>query len=471
MGRKTNMNQAEYYRDPDVRERIAEYCGGSAMEPELCTAEYLVGYGQAVDQPGGYVSTPKEGFTWILDNGLDIFRSIWDKNHTLGILDVEYVNMDFPGHIYLHQRDTFRRLESIYEVILGVFDRFEIGPMVNVTGQGYHFAFQIQSATRADLRLEKLGRIIDSVKAKYESSGSKRHRPVSLRHGLSFDGMGRVMEYLAHAIIGESAGKVSLPLTTTDVAVGNGEKGREAISLDLSCFGDPLFMRDLRCAFSTHQKHKMDVWKVGKTISEDTPIQVAIPRKDIDLDRVFSLRRNFAAAAAFARDVHCFIPDYSVNFNKVIDEYLESRLCEFHRWFDSVEQDHWTEWNRTYRAMDLNIVPPCVRQPLIRPNDNLLKPTNLQTLTRCLLARGWHPKHIAGLVRAKWEGHHEWGDLWSQFDAGSRSSFYVRMFSGLIADGTDRLVDQNCISHQEKGFCIQPNCGYNLADYRWDGKF
>jgi len=45
------------------------------------------------------------------------------------------------------------------------------------------------------------------------------------------------------------------------------------------------------------------------------------------------------------------------------------------------------------------------------------------------------------------------------------------MFSGLIADGTDRLVDQNCISHQEKGFCIQPNCGYNLADYRWDGKF
>jgi len=36
----------EYYQDPEVRERIAEYCGGTAREPELCTAEYIVGYGK-----------------------------------------------------------------------------------------------------------------------------------------------------------------------------------------------------------------------------------------------------------------------------------------------------------------------------------------------------------------------------------------------------------------------------------------
>ncbi len=465
------QNQIEYYRDPEVRERIAEYCGGSALEPELCTAEYLVGYGKALEHPDRYISTPKEGFNWILDEGLDIFRSIWDKNHTLSVLDVEYFNLDFPGQVYLHQHQTFSRLETVYEVILSVFESYGLQPTVNVTGQGYHFSFQIQSGTRADLRLEKLGKLMDSVVKRYKSSSSKRPKPVSLRHGLSFEGMGRVMEYLAHRIIWEAAGKVELPIVITDVAIGKGKIGREAISIDLSCFGDPIHMRDLRCPFSTHQKHKVDVWKVGKIISDQTPVQVAIPRKNITLERVLHLRRNFADAARFAREVHCFMPDYSVNFNSALEDYINSKLRRFHDWFDSVEQNHRTEWERTYLAMDLKSVPPCVRQPLIQPNDNLLKPTNLQTLTRCLLARGWHPKHIAGLVRAKWESPHGWGDLWSQFDAGSRSAFYTRVFSGLIADGTDKLLDHNCISHQEKGYCIQPNCGYNLADYRWDGRF
>lgn len=467
------LTPVDYYRDTDVRERIAEYCGGSAQEPELCSAEYLVGYGEALlgaPAAGPYISTPRNGFSAILGKGLDIFRSLWDKIHTLSVLDVVYYNLDYPGEAYVNQAGVFKKLEPVYRSARDVYARYGIQPTAMLTGQGYHFSFQIQSGTKTDLMLESIGKLIDSLEGKYRVALDKRHRKVSIRHGRSFDGMGRVMEFLAHEII-RGAG-ADLPVMMTDIAVGRGRGGREAISLDLSAFGDPIYMRDLRCAFSTHQKHKLQRHKIGDGIAESTPVQVAIPRGKLSLDDCLKLRRHFRNTAEYAKSVYCFLPDFTVNFKKVIEDYQQSSLCRFHQWFNSREQDPWTEWDKTYRAFDIRVLPPCVQHCLRAPNDNLLKPTNLQTLTRCLLALGWHPQHIAGLVRSKWEGNYGWGpNRWDNFDAGSRSSFYVRIFAGMIAAGLDKMVDHNCISHLEKGYCWQPNCGYSLAMYHWDGKF
>ncbi|MCX6358094.1 MAG: hypothetical protein NT045_09545, partial [Candidatus Aureabacteria bacterium] len=374
------------------------------------------------------------------------------------------------GEVYLNQSGVFKKLEPVYKAIKEIYARYGIQPMVLMTGQGYHFSFQIQSGTKTDLTLESLGKTIDSLEGKYRVTVNKRHRKVSLRHGRSFDGMGRVMEFLAHEIIRAAA--TPLPMMMTDVAVGRTRGGREAVSLDLSCFGDPIYMRDLRCAFSTHQKHKVQRYKVGDGIAEGTPVQVAIPRGKLSLDECLGLRRHFRHTADYARSTYCFIPDFTVNLKKVIEDYQKSKLCRFHQWFDSEQQDPWTEWDRTYRSFDIRVLPPCIQHSLRVPNDNLLKPTNLQTLTRCLLALGWHPQHIAGLVRSKWEGNYGWGpNQWEHFDAGSRSAFYVRIFSGLIASGVDKMVDHNCVSHLEKGFCWQPNCGYSLGMYHWNGKF
>jgi hypothetical protein len=468
------LTAAEFYRDPEVQERIAEYCGGTAREPGLCTAEYIVGYGeslQGIPAPEPYVSTPPKGFYSILEKGLDIFRSIWDKSHILGVLDVEYLNLDYPGEVYYDQVETFRKIEPVYESILGVFRSYGIEPLTIMTGQGYHFSFQVQSGTRAALMLEDVGSLTDSIREKYRGKLSKRHRPVSARYGRAFDGMGRVMEHIAHRIIRETAERADLPLLITDVAIGSRKHGREGISLDLSCFGDPVYMRDCRCAFSTHQKHKVQRWKVGDAIADGTPVQIAIPRKKLSLDETISLRRHFRHAAEYARTVHCLIPDFSVNFKKVINDYLGSDLYRFHQWFDSEKPHPRGEWGETYDRMNYRDVPPCVRQPLETPNDGLLKPTNIQTLTRCLLALGWHPRHIAGLITSRWVEGPNWPpDQWKHFDAESRATFYVRTFAGMMAAGLDDLRDHNCVSHQEKGYCVQPFCGYNLADYRWKGR-
>jgi len=467
------LTAQEFYRVPAVRERIAEYCGGSAREPQLCSAEYLVGYGEALlgtPAPEPYVSVPTDKLGMLLDRGLDIFRSIWDNHHLLGVLDVEYFNLDHPGQVYFDQVDTFQRLEPIYRAILEVFVSFGIKPLTLMTGQGYHFSFQVQAGTEAVLLLEDIGKLGPSLEKKYRETGSKRRRPVSLRYGRAFDGMGRVMEFITHLAMRRAAEFTNLPLVITDVAIGKGPREREAVSFDLSCFGDPVFMRDIRCAFSTHQKHKVQRWKVGDEIADGTPVQIAIPRKHLNLEDTISLRRHFRRAAEYAAGINCFIPNYSSDLKRVIGAYLSSPLADFHRWFDGQPPLPPEKWEENYGQMNYAELPPCLRIPLEQPNDALLKPTNLQSLTRALLARGWHPQHIAGLVNFRWVRGPGWpSNQWKHFDAQSRSSFYVRTFAGLIATGLDEQVDHNCISHQEKGYCPQPFCGHNLGDSRWDG--
>jgi hypothetical protein len=70
-----------------------------------------------------------------------------------------------------------------------------------------------------------------------------------------------------------------------------------------------------------------------------------------------------------------------------------------------------------------------------------------------MLALGWHPRHIAGLIRSKYERDFGWGKYWYIYNAGCRADFYVRIFSGLFSTGRDDAVDFNCVSTREKGIC------------------
>ena len=50
-----------------------------------------------------------------------------------------------------------------------------------------------------------------------------------------------------------------------------------------------------------------------------------------------------------------------------------------------------------------------------------------------MLALGWHPRHIAGLIASKYA--RPFG--WTQFQGGdpaTRADFYTRVFAGLVRD-------------------------------------
>ncbi len=463
------LNQVDYYRNQHVRARMVEYCGGHSEDVQTFTAEYLVGYGEYLTWKGNddaVISSPNEGFDWILRKGLDVFRSLWDKRSLVVVMDIEYFNLDFGGEIYLEPLAIFRRLEPVYSKVMEVLAGYGIRPLVLVTGQGYHFVWRIRRDTETYDELTRIGHLNEALETKYGISSGRRHRYVSYEYGKAYDGLGRVMEYLTHKIMHECRLVTNLPLVITDVAVGPGEHGREAVSLDLSAFGDPVYMRDIRCAFSTHQKHKVQVYKVGEKIARSIPVQITIPRTILNLTQIMHLRRHFRDAADYAAGLSCTMPVYSKEFMGIVKEYTNSALAKFHRHFDSRHFASPQERRTLLGKLDLQALPPCVRYALEVPNPHLLKPTNLQMLTRVMLKWGWHPRDIAGIVWSKYnETQHNWSEDWERYDEATRATFYIRMFAGLIATGLDKKADLNCVSHQEKGFCLKPWCGFNLGNY------
>ena len=171
-------------------------------------------------------------------------------------------------------------------------------------------------------------------------------------------------------------------------------------------------------------------------------------------------------ASELADNTSAKIPDQTDGTRNLIDTYAVSSLRSFHEWYYSEDHEVPENWHRTYDRLDETLLAPCARHVLAFPNDLLLKPCNMRLLTHVLLARGWHPRHIAGLMRSKFERDYGWGSQWAGYDPATRADFYTRLFAGLFAVGVDDLVDLNCRSAHEKGTCPVLSCCDNLEKYQ-----
>ncbi len=460
------INHYEYYKYPAVRERIAEYCGGTANNPSNFSSEYIVGYGEELlrSQKKDFLSIDTKYFHDILDKGLDIFRSIWDKCGTVCVLDIEYFNLDYAGEVYYNPERTFKKIEPLYNLIKSLYQKYNIPYLCIMTGQGYHFSSFVSTDSALSKKLENIGYIEETVAKKYREM-TRRRRKVSIAYGKIFNAIGRLMEFLTHQILAEGNKISPVPIVFSDIPVGKrGEIGREAISIDLTAFADPVYMRDIRCPFSTHQKHRLQKYKVGEYIAEKIPIQIALPRDNkISLDELLFARRHFRRSSEIAENANCQIPKAEQGFENLFNDYLKSKLYEFHRNFDSVQHDTPELWQYTYDKLDESNFPECIKKILHYPNPNALMPGNIQTLVRFLLKNHWHPKHIAGLLRSKYErSHYFWDTDWNKYDPSSRANFWCRCFAGFIYCNIDGEIDYNCVSHQEKGLCPNLKCGHYL---------
>jgi hypothetical protein len=79
---------------------------------------------------------------------------------------------------------------------------------------------------------------------------------------------------------------------------------------------------------------------------------------------------------------------------------------------------------------------------------------------------GWNPRAIATLIADTYEKDLDWNDQWVRLDSFNRAIFYTRLFCGMVATGVDRLIDFNCVSHREKGYCFARDCRANLVPFR-----
>jgi len=450
--RSPEIQIAEYYRSAAIRSRIAEYCDGEPEHSQGFRAFGLAGYGGKrrlrlpEDAP---VPLRVEDFQTLLDDGADVCRSLADRGGTLIQIDIDYVDPENAEDIHLQPADCFARIEPIYREVCSAFHSYGVPTIDLLTARGYHLSTRIPAGSPFHAAILEIGNIGAPLLSKYNALGGAAR----VRLGRAHEGAGRLLEYLVHRIIRNLSGKTEIPVVLADVPRAG---GGPYVCLDLSAHGDPLFERNIRCAFSSNQK--------TRDLTPSRPFTINVPCRSQPLPRLLQARENLAEATQLAECVHTVIPDARGDDLRWVEEYRGGDLARFHEAFDRGRHDPPEKWPQTYDRIDLGSLPPCVRLPLEQPNPALLQPVWIRTLALALWGMGWHPRSVAGLIRSKYERDFGWGSMWYRYDAAARADFYVRLFCGAMACGIDPGF--SCEFQAARGACPLPNCAYALSDYK-----
>jgi hypothetical protein len=453
----------DYYRDRDVRARLAEY-GGVSPGSEM-TAAYVASIDPGARGPGARWEAAQLGapdaLAGMLERGGDVARSLWDRDSLLFHLDLDYQNTDARGEPFAYPAEAFFRLEPAFRAIRREMLRFGLPLYVLMTGRGYHFTGRVRLD---DPLVAALAALVPGVPGWHAGVAARRPPGVDAAltpaHARAHAGLGWLLEYFVHRVMRRIGLASPAPLVVNGTVVGTGLTGRAAASLDFSHMGDPLDARMIRMAFSGYQLHRMRPDQVGERIAVEVPPLAAVPRPRGVEEALLS--RTPARARAIAAQSAAAIPDVAAGLLRLLEEYRGSRLAAFHRDYAAA----CAAVGEAGAPPDLPALPPCVSGAIDAPNDRLLQPAFVQQLTRALLAHGWAPAAIARRVYEAYASDAGWGDHWARRDRWTRATFDVGVFAALVQVGLDEGIDFNCVSAAEKGLCPGTGCPFNLADLR-----
>ena len=461
--RLTRDQIVAYYSDPFVRERIREFLGATGGGDATCA--YMTGESRSWSYPG-FGPRPPSDLETCLDQGLEIGRSLWDHQSLLLHIDLEYVNFDFPCEAYLEPERTMALQRPVVHAVEEHLNRHGIRPIHLLTGRGHHFVWAVSRESRAYHELVTLGLCCTSTDESPHRGPIPGGATIEPSFEAAYSGVGRVLEYLGHRVVRSSADSCPLSVQLTEVEVGPGPRGREIVSFDISEYGDPPLFRSVRAPFSVYLKPDQHRDQLGGPFVDGLPTLFEVPLHEMDELQGLRARRDIDAIRDLAKRSPVGLADQSLGVESLIAEYRKSELFRIHEAHYSVAAHEPSEWPSTYDRAPMECLPPCTRHILEFPNDRLLKPAGLQLVVRSFLALGWHPRHIAGLIWSRYGRDHDWDEVWETHAARERADFYTRLFSGLFLCGRDDLVDFNCESNREKGYCVQTDCSRNLASYR-----
>jgi hypothetical protein len=447
----------EYLTRPAVRARMVEYLGGGSLGE--ATACYVT---SPMPLPDRAAPVHPPAALWdLVEREHEVARSLWDRTSLVVHLDLEHVSFDDPWAPLTQLERSVSLQQPVVQALLSLLADHGIAPLHLLTGRGHHLVWRIERESHAFHSLAALGRLDDEQRGLYLTPRQPCGEVVGANLGAAYHGLGKVVEHLGHRLLERIEEVSSVSVQLCAVVVGQGPHGREIVSVDLSQFGDPLWSRSARVPFSLYRKAQ----RLGAPDEVAARTMITVPVAD-DLAAAFAARSDLDLAAELASTCSTAIPEASRGTEGLIECYRDSALAAFHAEFEGIEPDSPELWTETYDRLDLVSLPGCVRRILEQPNDLLLRPACIQLVVRTLLARGWHPTHVAGLIRSKYARDHGWIRGLHFEEPRVRADFYTRLFAGLLAAGHDRLIDLNCVSTQEKGLCTGADCGWDLRTLR-----
>ena len=343
-----------YYRNRSVRKRMYEFLGGST--PDKATAAYIVGTDGCSDYSE---PSPPSCLQEYLGAGLEIERSLWDRESLIVDVDLEYVNFDCPAAAWLDPERAFGLQAPVLDATLQILGQAGLAPLILVSGRGFHLVWAVTRGSTTFRRLARLGRVPPSLEARYAQSCSPAGANVDPDLGRAYAGLGLILEFVGHSVLATSAANCSVPVQLTAIEVGPGTRGREIISFDISEYGDPLHKRHIRLPFSVYLKPARFEWALGEAgVRALLPI-FEIPLSGMTVRQAIDAGRNPDEALELSKHIHVRIPDRSEPMASLLDEYEASELAAFHSEFYS---QPWEPMSLAESPVPIQIpdTPPCV---------------------------------------------------------------------------------------------------------------
>ena len=398
---RSDTRMSEFYSDPVFKERMLEYIEDSV---------YLVGVGKYLEDEHFQIfkSVRPAQLDWMLDRSLDGFTSVWQRGCYLIVLDIEYYNPFDYSEVFKDEEGVFGRMEGFCEAVESVLDSYGIEYLKLMTGQGYHYASKIREGTPAFDLIKKYGKCTETTHDK--------NRDVPRDHNLMQDAVGKLMEFLYRKVFEIYDGH----MRPKDIRLD-----RSMMVLDLDLWADPLFMRDVRLAFSSHQKHIMNkyVQRMGSDwCAKNVPIGYSIPCAGMPLKEKLSIRRNREKVIELAKRVTVNIPEGDEGWLRMFEDYLRSPLWEFHDTFDKGDIfDH--------DALDTSLIPE--EHANILADSTRVRWTAIKEVCDRAFVEGRDPMEVARLFYDLYTTHSQWKIHWVEYDPEMRAKYWVRLFYGM----------------------------------------
>jgi len=391
----------EYYSDDAFKERMLEYTEDSV---------YLVGFGKYLEQNHfqSFKSVRPTRLDWMLDHNLDGFTSVWQKGCYLIVLDLEYYNPFDYSEVFRDEEGVFGKMEGFCGAVEKILDGYGIEYLKLMTGQGYHYASKIREGTAAFEFIKSFGKCTPTT--------HDRNPDVPRDHNLMQDAVGKLMEFLYQKVFAIYDGH----LRPKDIRLDS-----SMMVMDLDLWADPLFMRDVRLAFSSHQKHIME--KYIKRMSSDwcaknVAIGYSIPCKGLTLAERIDIRRNREKVTELARKTDMHIPDGSEGWLRMSEDYLTTPLKTFHDSFDAGDI-------LEMKPLEPAALPENFHQFL--DDSTKVRWTEIKAVCDHAYRLGRDPMEVARLFYDLFTSHEQWGLHWVEYDPEMRAKYWVRVFYGM----------------------------------------
>lgn len=430
---KEVKNPHEYYSHPAVSKAIAQFCGADNLPANfrltdtenkfddwLCEYLSVANVNIAQEKSGGAParSIKKQYLADVLNwqPSSEIFMSLWQKeslnmqekllpSRSIFVIDSEYYNKEYPERFLIDQLGVFKLIEPAYQIITKKLRKYGFNYNTVMTGKGYHFLTQISNESPILEKIIEIGKKVDPALKGLQATipdGSKRDRAVPLATQQAHQGMGRLVQYFVSQVINEIRNNSQIPIEISDV-------GMEGLALDLT----PNLVRavdtgSIGVPGSIYLKPQFNPEIYNQNgVVDRTRILTRIYRESHgqeieDLEQMILTRQNFNLAINNLKKADAQIPESELGLAKLIRDYQNSELYQFHLALDENPGDHWADWLNTYRNYEGIAGDDPTLQRILAPNSHdLLEPGSLNYTLHHLFEKwgGNNDLSIAGHVR------------------------------------------------------------------------